>query len=124
MTLLLGLDPVSFPQVSRSCIKYFFLYFIKRLTIPAVGLKQYARVIMFGIINALGTLQDNWLNNNHPLKVPLPSLYTIEIHRKGSEKYFTEFPGYYNVALSWHREFFPTYLTTYYPLWLCHPDDF
>ena len=102
MTLLIGVDPASFPQVSQSRVKYVFDEFIKHPTIPAVKCKQYAHANMLVIINALGALQDNWLKHNHPLRVTLPSSYTVEIHRKGSDKSSTEFSGRYVVSLGWH----------------------
>ena len=81
MTFLIALDPAIFPQVSHSHIKCVVHKFFKVPTIPEVESKQYARVNMCGIINALGVLQDNRLKNEHPLRVILPSLCPVELHR-------------------------------------------
>ena len=59
MTLLLGLNPVRFSQVYRIHIKGVFHEFFKLPTIVEIESKQYARANMFGIINALGALQDS-----------------------------------------------------------------
>ena len=57
--LLLGSNHTSFSQVSCSHVKVVFYEFFKRPTIIEIKSKQYARANMFGIINALGPLQDN-----------------------------------------------------------------
>ena len=80
MTLLLSFDPVRFPQESCSHIKFVFHEFFKCPTIPAVKLKLYAHANIFGIINGLGALQDDQLKNDLPLGVPLPILYTVDLH--------------------------------------------
>ena len=67
--------------------------------IIVVESKQYVRVNMFVIINAVGALQDNLLKNDHTLRFPLPVLYIVELHIKGSEKYSPVFSGRYFVAL-------------------------
>ena len=54
---------------------------------------------MFGIINALDALQDNWLKNDHSIRVPLPSSYTIDIHWDGSNNSSSEFSGHCVVSL-------------------------
>ena len=95
--LLFGLDPTIFSKVSRSRVKCVFHLFIKCPMIPAVKSKLYARANMFLIINALVALQDNWLNHDHPHRVPLLSLYSLEIHRKGYNKYSSKFYGRYVV---------------------------
>ena len=91
MTLLLCLDPASFIQVSCSHVKCVFHEFIKFPIITEVELKQYPRANIFVIINALGALQDNSLKNDHLIRDPLPSSYTIEIHRKGSKNLLSYF---------------------------------
>ena len=80
MTLLLTLDPTRFPQESCSHVKCVFHEFAKHTTIPAVKYKLYSRATMFSINNGLGTFQDDQLKNDHPLIVPLPSSYTVNIH--------------------------------------------
>ena len=80
MTLLLALDTASFPQEYCIHVKCVFRDFSKRPTITSVESKQYARVNIFGVINDLVVLQDDRLKNNHPLRVPLPSLYTAKLH--------------------------------------------
>ena len=107
MKLFLGLGPVIFPQLSRSTVKFFFQEFVKRPTIPEVEWKQYAGMNLFGIINAFGTLQDYCLKNiYHLLRVPLLVSYTVEIHRKGSDKSSTKFSRQYVIALGWNTDNF------------------
>ena len=77
--MLVALNPASFPQESRSCIVRAFHEFVKQATIPEVESKLYARANMFGVITVLGALQDDQLKNYHPLGVPPPSLYVIEL---------------------------------------------
>ena len=76
MTFILALDPASFPQG----IVRVFHEFAKSATIPAVESKLYLHANLFGVINILGVLQDDRLKNGHPLAVPLPISYTIELH--------------------------------------------
>ena len=80
MTLQLTLDPTSSSKVSRRRVECVFHEFVKCTTIPAADSKHYARANMFGVINVLGALQDHQLKNDHPLGVPLPSVYTIKLH--------------------------------------------
>ena len=108
MTLLLGLNHVIISQVYRIHIKIVFHEFFKLPTIVEIESKQYARANMFGIINALGALQDSWLKHDYPIRVPLPSVYPVKLHRKGSNKSPPNFPGRCVIALGWHiDEFFP-----------------
>ena len=92
MALLLPLDHASFPQEYRIYIKCVFHNFFKRPTIRSVKSKQYGRANMFSVNNSLGALKDNQLNQYPPLRVLLPSLYTVEFHWEGSEKSSPEFP--------------------------------
>ena len=99
MTLLLALDPRSFSQESRSCVKCVFHDLFKCPTIPSVKSKLYARANIFGVINSLVVLQDDQLKNDHPLVVPLPSLYIFELHWEVCDKHFPKFSGMCVVAL-------------------------
>ena len=78
--LLLALDTKSFPLESCSRVKCVFQEFVKHPKVLAVESKQYAHTNMFGVINALGTLQYGRLKNNHPLRVTLLSSYTAYLH--------------------------------------------
>ena len=80
MTLLLTLDPVSSSQESRIYVKSVFHKFVKLPTIPEFKSKLYACANMFDVINGLGELQDKRLKNYHPLGVPLPISYTVDLH--------------------------------------------
>ena len=80
MTLHLTLDLASFLQESRSYVMPVFQEFDKRATIPAVKSKLYVCANMFAIINSLDMLKDDRLKNYHPLGVPLPLYYTIELY--------------------------------------------
>ena len=80
MTLLLALDTARFPDEYCSQVVHVFHEFFKCATIPAVDTKLYAHANMFGIINGLGAFQYEQLKEDHPLGVPLLSLYTIKIH--------------------------------------------
>ena len=77
MMLLLTLYPANFPQVSHILVKCVFKEFSKIPTIPEAESKKYACMHMFVIINALGVFQDNLLKNDHPIRVTLPSSYTV-----------------------------------------------
>ena len=61
-----------------------------------------------GICNALGTLEDNRLKNNHTLVVPLPSTYAVKFYRQNPHKYLPNFPWRCVIALGWQtNKFFP-----------------
>ena len=77
MTLLLALYPAIFYQGYRSRVKCVFQKFVKNVMIPVVMSKRYVHVNMVGVINALGTFQDDQLKNDDPLRVLLPSLCTV-----------------------------------------------
>ena len=80
MMLLLTLSPARFPQVSRSRGVHVVHEFVKCYMIPEVELEIDLRANIFGVSDRLDTLQDDKLKNDHPLNIPLPSLYSIEIH--------------------------------------------
>ena len=80
MTLLIALDSAISPQAPYSLGVSVVYKFVKCTTIPAADSKHYARANIFGVINVLGALQDHQLKNDHPLGVPLPSVYTIKLH--------------------------------------------
>ena len=106
MTLLLGFVPEIFSHVFRSRVKCVFHEFVKRPMISAVDSKAYVRANMFGIINAFGTLQDNGLNHDRPLRVTLPISYPVKLCRNGPDKYSPEFSEWYAVVLGWHTDDF------------------
>ena len=87
MTLLLGLNPTRFSQVTYSRIKDVLQYSIKDLTIPAIESKKYARTNILGIIYVLSALQDNWLKQDRPLVVTLTIEYPVKFHRHYYNKY-------------------------------------
>ena len=70
----------AFPRNPVSVLDVYLTNFVKLCTIPVVESKNYARMNMFGVINALGALQDGRLKNDHPLRVSLPILYTAKLH--------------------------------------------
>ena len=102
MTLILGLNPTWFSQVTRSRVKDVFHKFFKRPAIPEIESKHYACANMLGNINALGALQDNWLKHYHPLRVLLSSAYTVKLYWQDSNKSPPDFHRWCIVALGRH----------------------
>ena len=80
MPLLLDLDPASSSQVPRSLSVSLVYKFVKSTTNPAVKSKLNSRMDIFGASYKSDVLQDDQLKNDHPLGVPLPSLYSVELH--------------------------------------------
>ena len=95
---------------------------VKRSTIPQVKSKQNAPSNLRGIVNALGALEYNGLENNYLFGVPLPSTDSVKLYRNNSHKSLPEFTGRYVIALGWQtNKFFPPrLLITVFPLFL-HP---
>ena len=80
MPFLCALGPASLPQVPRSRGVGIVCKFVKRTTIPGVESGLDLRVNIFGASDESEALQDNRLKNDHPLGVPFPSSYAIEIY--------------------------------------------
>ena len=80
MTFVIPLDISIFPLESCSPIKSVFHEFSKQPTITEVISNLYARANMFDVIYSLGTFKYDQLKNDRPLRVPIPSSYTVELH--------------------------------------------
>ena len=94
---------LGIPLQNYTCLSQFF----KRPMNPEIKSKQYTLENLRGIINALGAFQDNWLKDNHPLRVPLPSENPVNFYRHDSNKYLPNLPGIFVITLGWHtNEFF------------------
>ena len=92
MTFLLRLTPTIFSEVSHSGIVRVFHNLIKRPTITEIESKQYAFSNLRKMINALCSLYDNGLKNDHPLRVPIPSTNPVKFYIQDSYKYLPNFP--------------------------------
>ena len=82
MALLLALDPVSSPCITPNDGASVVYKFVKSTMIPAVESKIGLCKNIFGASDELDALQDNCLKNDHPIGVPLLSLYDAKLHCK------------------------------------------
>ena len=80
MTLILALGPTRPAQVPHSCGVGVIYEFVKGTTILGVDLKLNLHGNVFGTRDELDVLQDNRLKNNHLIRVPFLSLYTVDLH--------------------------------------------
>ena len=111
MTFLHSLCPTSFYEIPHGGVIRVFHKIFKRSTIPQVESKQNTLLDLRGIVNALGTLEDNGLLNNQPLNVPLPSTDPVKFYRKNSHKSLPEFSRRCVIALGRQtKKFFLTRL--------------
>ena len=82
ITFILSLVAASFPQVP--CIRSVSAIYdlVKHTMILAVDLELDLRVNIFGAGDDSDAFQDYRLKNDHPLGVPLPIPYAVELHCK------------------------------------------
>ena len=103
--------PQDFPSYPGGVIRVFH-NIVKGFTTPQVKSKQNALSYLRVIVNALGALEDNGLENDHPLSVPLPSTDPIKFYRKDFHKSLPKFPGRCVIALGQNtNKFSPLRLT-------------
>ena len=119
MTFLRIFRPASLLRVSCSRGVGVIKELVKCSTISRSKLDINSRANIFGASDESDMLQDNRIKNYHPLGIPFPSLYTIELCRKGWYDIFPDTARRYVIALGWQIEFL-TYLATYHPRWFRH----
>ena len=89
MTLLLTLYPLRYPQVPHSRSVSVIDDFVKRTTITEVKSEINLRANIFGASDKSDALQDDWLKNDHPLGITLPSSYAVDLHCDDWDEIFT-----------------------------------
>ena len=78
--LLRALGPAILVRLPRSRVVGVVYELIKRTTILGVESGLDSRGNIFGTSNDSDALHDNRLKNDHPIGVPFPSSYAVELH--------------------------------------------
>ena len=80
MNFLLGLGTASPTQISCTRGVGVVYDFVKRTTIPEFESELYLRANIFSASDQLDMLQDNRLEEDHPIRVTLPSMYAVKLY--------------------------------------------
>ena len=121
MTFICSLTPTRFSEVNHSGVVRVFYKLVKCSTITQAESKQNALSNFRGIVNALCALEDNRLNNDYPLRVPLHRTDPIKFYRKDSQKSLSGFPRRCVIALGWYTNNFFHRACHLLPPLLLHP---